>query len=216
MCAAVDFAAERALLVEHLRRQGIRDARVLAAIGSVPRERFVPPELADEAYADRALPIPAGQTISQPFVVARMTELLEPEPDDRVLELGTGSGYQTAVLAVLVREVVSIERHAALSRAAEALLGELGVTNVRFVVGDGTKGYPEGAPYDGIVVTAAMPYLPEPLREQCADGGRIVAPVGDREMQDLTVFHKVGDDFRAYVVEPVKFVPLIGEHAFGE
>lgn len=210
------FESARAVLVEQLRRAGIRDDRVLEAIARVPRERFVPPDLAPDAYADRALPIGSGQTISQPFVVARMTELLEPRPEDRVLEIGTGSGYQTAVLAALVREVVSIERHARLAESASRVLGELGIATVRVVIGDGTAGFAEGAPYDGVLVTAATPRLPEPLVAQCRMGGRIVAPVGGLDLQELTVFVRRPDRLERYAVEPVKFVPLIGEHGFRE
>lgn len=189
---------------------------MLDAIERVPRERFVAPGLTIDAYADRPLPIGSGQTISQPFLVARMTELLEPQWDHRVLEIGTGSGYQTAILAELVREVVSIERRAELAQGAEERLRGLGIKNVRVVVGDGTAGYPERAPYDGILVTAATPQVPEPLKEQCALGGRIVAPVGERDVQDLMVIVRLVDDFRLHVVERVRFVPLIGEHGFRE
>lgn len=210
-----DHSRRRAALVEHLRREGIRDERVLAAIGSVPRERFVPSELAEEAYDDRALPIDWGQTISQPFVVARMTELLATRPEHRVLEIGTGSGYQTAILARLVAEVISIERHAELADAARRRLEELGFTNVRIVAGDGTGGHAEGAPYDRILVTAATPSLPKPLVEQCATGGRIVAPVGGRDLQQLIVYVRQ-DGLQPHAVEAVKFVPLIGKHGFRE
>lgn len=208
-----DFGKRRAELVAHLRRQGIGDERVLEAIGRVPRERFVPREYVDEAYEDRALPIASGQTISQPFVVARMTELLRAEPTHRVLEIGTGSGYQTAVLAQLVREVVSIERYPELAEGAGRLLGELAVHNVRIVVGDGTAGHPEGAPYDRVLVTAAAPRVPEPLLEQCAPGGRIVVPLGDRELQVLTVVVR-RDGVETHEIEAVKFVPLVGKYGF--
>ena len=210
-----ELSYRRVALVEHLRREGISDERVLDAIGSIPREIFVPREFADEAYADRALPIASGQTISQPFVVARMTELLDTDPEHRVLEIGTGSGYQTAVIARLVREVVSIERHRELSETARARLEAIGITNVVLVVGDGTAGYPGLAPYDRVLVTAATPRVPAPLVEQCAPGGRIVAPVGDREMQLLTIYER-RDGVVETRVEPVKFVPLVGEHGFGE
>jgi protein-L-isoaspartate(D-aspartate) O-methyltransferase len=202
-------------MVEHLRREGIRNERVLHAIASVPRQLFVPDELADEAYADRALPIGSGQTISQPFVVARMSELLDPRPTDRALEIGTGSGYQTAVLAHLVAEVISVERRPELSEAARERLTRLGIANVTLVVGDGSTGYPPRAPYQRILVTAATPRLPQPLLDQCAPGGRIVAPVGDRDVQQLTVYDRRNGVTRVRV-EPVKFVPLLGEHAFKE
>ena len=208
------FESDRAALVEQLRRAGVRDDRVLDAMARVPRERFVPPELMPDAYADRALPIGSGQTISQPFIVARMTELLEPRPEHRVLEIGTGSGYQTAVLASLVSEVVSIERHARLAESASRLLGELGIANVRVVVGDGTEGFAERAPYDSVLVTAATPHVPAPLVAQCKLGGRIVAPVGGLDLQELTVFIRGPAGLERYAVEAVKFVPLIGEHGF--
>lgn len=208
------FARERQDLVAHLRRSGIRNQRVLDAIAAVRRELFVPDELAWEAYADRALPIGAGQTISQPFIVARMTELLDPQPSDRDLEVGTGSAYQAAVLSRLAGEVVSIERHAELADRARALLGQLGIDNVRVVTGDGTLGYPEGAPYDGVMITAATPRVPEPLLEQCRIGGRIVAPLGDIELQELTILVKKEHGLDRRSVETVKFVPLIGERGF--
>lgn len=208
-----DPARRRAALVEHLRREGIRDERVLEAIGGVPRELFVPEELVDDAYDDRALPIAYGQTISQPFVVARMTELLDPRDGDRALEIGTGSGYQTAILARLVSEVVTIERHAKLADEARRRLESLGIRNVVVVIGDGTAGYAERAPYDRILVTAATPRVPAPLAQQCAPGGRIVAPVGSRDLQELTVFVRE-DGLAPRRVESVKFVPLIGEHGF--
>jgi protein-L-isoaspartate(D-aspartate) O-methyltransferase len=208
-----DFARQRAALIEHLRREGIRNDRVLDAMAKVPRQLFVPEDLVDEAYADRALPIGSGQTISQPFVVARMTELLDPRPTDRVLEIGTGSGYQTAILAVLVDEVVSVERHRELFETARERLAELGLTNALLVVGDGSAGYPPRAPYDGVLITAATPRLPEPVLAQSATGARIVAPVGEREFQQLTVFEK-RDGLSRSAVEPVKFVPLVGRHGF--
>jgi protein-L-isoaspartate(D-aspartate) O-methyltransferase len=210
------FSKDRQELVAHLRRAGIRNPRVLEVMGRVPREMFVPEELALEAYADRALPIGSGQTISQPFIVGRMTELLDPEPPDRVLEVGTGSAYQAAVLSQLAREVVSIERHPQLAERGRALLEELGITNVRVVVGDGTLGFVEAAPYDGVLVTAATPRVPEPLIDQCKIGGRIVAPVGDMDLQELIVLVKREDGFDRRSVETVKFVPLIGERGFRE
>ena len=210
-----DLSRRRAALVEHLRREGIRDERVLAAIGAAPRERFVPPELVAESYDDRALPIASGQTISQPFVVARMTELLATRPEHRVLEIGTGSGYQTAILARLVAEVVSIERHPELAEDARRRLEDLGIRNALVVVGDGTEGFADRAPYDGILVTAATPRLPAPLVEQCARGGRIVAPIGGRDLQQLTVFVRE-DGLAPRPIETVKFVPLIGHYGFHE
>ena len=201
------FEADRAALVRTLERSGIKDRRVLEAIGRVPRERFMPEEQADRAYVDRAAPIGEGQTISQPYVVARMTELLAPRPTDHVLEVGGGSGYQAAVLAELVGDIVSVERHAALADAAATRLRELGYTNVRVVHDDASIGYAPEAPYDKILVTAAAPFIAHELVEQCKPDGRIVAPVGDREAQELVVRHGDGRIERA---GGVKFVPLIG------
>jgi len=204
-------ADERARLVRHLELNGIRDRRVLDAIGRVPREHFIPQELAAEAYEDRALPIGEGQTISQPYVVARMTELLDPRPEDHVLDVGGGSGYQAAVLAELVRDVVSIERQPTLAAAEKARLGTLGYTNVRVVHGDASTGYAEAAPYDKILVAAAAPALHPGLVAQCAPEGRIVAPIGPRDGQTLVVQH---GDGRVERVGPVGFVPLLGEGGF--
>lgn len=203
----------RARLVRHLELTGIRDRRVLDAIGRVPRERFVPEELAGEAYEDRALPIGEGQTISQPYVVARMTELLDPQPDDHVLEVGAGSGYQAAVLAELVRDVVTVERQPALAAAAAERLGTLGYRNVRVVQGDASAGHRDAAPYDKILVAAAAPSLHPELAAQCSPRGRIVAPVGPRDGQTLVVRH---GDGRIEHAGPVQFVPLVGEGGFRE
>ena len=204
-------ADRRARLVRHLELNGIRDPRVLDAIGRVPRERFVPEQLAEEAYEDRALPIGEGQTISQPYVVARMTELLDPQPGDHVLEVGAGSGYQAAVLAVLVCDVVSVERQPALAASAAARLDALGYANVRVFQGDASTGYPDSAPYDKILVAAAAPELHADLVAQCAPHGRIVAPVGPRDGQTLLVQH---GDGRIEQAGPVHFVPLLGKGGF--
>lgn len=202
---------ERATLVRSLERNGIRDGLVLSAMAAIPRERFVPEHLAGEAYADRALPIGEGQTVSQPWVVARMTELLEAEPEHRVLEVGTGSGYQAAVLAKMVREVVSVERHAVLAERASALLADLGLTNVRVVTGDASAGYAAEAPYDRIIVTAASPAIHPDLMAQLSPGGRIVAPVGTERVQELIVRHADGREERH---GGVQFVPLLGRAGF--
>ena len=170
-------------MARDLMRMGIRDERVLAAMAKVPRERFVREEDQDVAYGDHALGIAEGQTISQPFVVARMTELLEVGPDHHVLEVGTGSGYQAAVLGELARDVVSVERHAVLAERARELLADLGYENVRVIAADASAGYPADAPYDRILVTAASPGISPDLVQQLAPGGRIVAPVGNEEMQ---------------------------------
>jgi protein-L-isoaspartate(D-aspartate) O-methyltransferase len=180
-------------------------------MAAIPRERFVPPGLLDQAYEDRALPIGEGQTVSQPWVVARMTELIDPRPADHVLEVGTGSGYQAAVLSRLVRDVVSVERHAALAETAEARLRELGIENVRVVTGDASAGYAADAPYDRIIVTAAGPAIHPDLAAQVAPGGRIVAPVGSERAQELVVRHADG---REEHHGGVQFVPLIGRAGF--
>lgn len=205
-----DFEAERGMMVEHqLRRRGIVDTRVLQAFLDVPRHLFVPPSHRDMAYADRPLPIGEGQTISQPYMVARMTEAVQLTGSERVLEVGTGSGYQAAILAKLCREVVSIERHQVLSERAGLVLAELGITNVRLVVGDGSLGFPEAAPYDAIVVTAAAPRIPPALIEQLAEGGRIVIPVGPPAAQSLILGRKSEGKLTTEDLGGCVFVPLI-------
>ena len=205
------------MVAQQLERRGIRDKRVLEAMASVPREAFVPGVPASLAYDDRALPIDAGQTISQPYMVARMTELLEVEPGDHVLEVGTGSGYQAAVLARLGAHVTTIERHADLSDTARERLAELGIRDVDLRVGDGSHGAPDGAPWDGIVVTAAAPAIPDALREQLAVGARLVIPVGPRYQQDLIVVERRGPtDWEEWSDGAVIFVPLVGEGGWSE
>jgi protein-L-isoaspartate(D-aspartate) O-methyltransferase len=199
-----------ALLAE-LRRQGIRDERVLDAIGRVPRERFVPAASRDQAWANVALPIGAGQTISQPFIVALMSAALNLSGQERVLEVGTGSGYQAAILAELAAEVVTVERHPVLAATAETLLRELGYERIRVAVGDGTTGWPERAPYDRIIVTAGSPRVPLPLlAELSREGGRLVIPVGEADDQVLLVVERHGDRTTEQPLGPVRFVPLIG------
>jgi protein-L-isoaspartate(D-aspartate) O-methyltransferase len=207
----MDFTYDRDLMVRDLRRMGIRDERVLAAMARVPRELFVRPDDLDVAYGDHALGIAEGQTISQPYVVARMTELLEVDSTHHVLEVGTGSGYQAAVLAELAHDVVTVERHAVLADRASALLAELGHVNVKVVAGDASIGYPPDAPYDRILVTAASPGIAPELVRQCAPEGLIVAPVGDQEMQHLVVRYPNGRETRHGAV---KFVPLRGRAGF--
>ncbi|HEV8228615.1 MAG TPA: protein-L-isoaspartate(D-aspartate) O-methyltransferase [Candidatus Limnocylindria bacterium] len=207
----MDAVRRRSEMLRLLERIGIRDRRVLEAMARVPREEFVRPDDRDVAYGDHALGIEEGQTISQPYVVARMTELLATRPEHRVLEVGTGSGYQAAVLAELVREIISIERHAALADQARDLLARLGYANVRVINADASVGYPPEAPYDRILVTAAAPAIGAALMEQLVPGGRIVAPVGDLEVQELVVRHSDGREERH---GPVKFVPLRGEAGF--
>jgi protein-L-isoaspartate(D-aspartate) O-methyltransferase len=204
------------MVAKQLRSRGIADERVLAAMGDIPREHFVPVERRSLAYADEALPIESGQTISQPFIVARMTELLAPRPGDRVLEVGTGSGYQAAILARLGCVVVSIERHVDLAEAARSRLAELGLgDSVEVRVGDGSRGDAGGAPWDGIIVTAAAPSIPASLREQLSpDGGRLVIPVGERFRQDLLLVIRHGDEWVERNDGPCVFVPLVGEEGF--
>lgn len=206
------FTREREEMVEfQVRARGIRDERVLAAMRKVPRHLFVPKGFERAAYEDRPLPIGEGQTISQPYIVAVMTEQLELQPQDRVLEVGTGSGYQAALLAELAGSVISIERLASLADRARENLARAGVTGVQVVVGDGTEGYPPEAPYDAIIVTAASPGIPQPLIDQLAEGGRLIAPVGPRECQDLIKLVKREGRVESIPLGGVCFVPLIGQ-----
>jgi protein-L-isoaspartate(D-aspartate) O-methyltransferase len=209
-------AARAAMVARQLRSRGIADERVLRAMGTVPREMFVSDAQRSTAYADEALPIPAGQTISQPYMVARMTELVAPRAGSRVLEIGTGSGYQTAILAILGAAIVSIERQPELAVTARERLARLGLGGAVDVrVGDGSVGDPAGAPWDGIVVTAAAPSIPKALREQLSpDGGRLVIPVGDRSRQELMLVVRHGDEWRDRNEGPCVFVPLVGEGGF--
>ena len=200
-----------AALLAELRRQGIRDERVLAAMSRVPRHRFVPAASQEQAWDNVALAIAAGQTISQPFVVALMTEALALHGSERVLEIGTGSGYQSAILAELAAEVISIERHASLATAAASLLATLGYRNVTVHVGDGTAGWIAAAPFDRILVAAAAPRVPPPLLAQLRDdGGRLVIPIGEPDDQRLVAFERDGEQTRQQQLGPVRFVPLIG------
>jgi protein-L-isoaspartate(D-aspartate) O-methyltransferase len=194
-----------------LRWRGIADERVLAAMGELPREAFVDPDQRPYAYEDAALPIEAGQSISQPYMVARMTELLGVRPGDRVLEIGTGSGYQAAVLAKLGARVVSFERLPELAEAARRRLADLGLAEaVEIRVGDGSLGDPAGSRYSGIVVTAAPPRIPEALMDQLEDGGRLVIPVGPRDRQELVVVTRHGNDWTQRPEGSCVFVPLVG------
>ena len=189
----------------------IRDGLVLQAMRTVPRHLFVPPEYRHLAYTDGPLPIGYGQTISQPYIVALMSQLLELKGQERLLEVGTGSGYQAAVLAHLAQDVHTIERFPELARQAERVLNELGCENVRVHVGDGTAGLLEFAPYHGIIVTAAAPHVPRALLDQLAGNGRLVIPVGERGSQFLERWTRRDDDFQAEEVIPVAFVPLVGQ-----
>lgn len=203
------------MVARQLVRRGIRDENVLEAMGSLPRELFVPSEIEADAYRDDALPIAAGQTISQPYIVARMTELLAPRTGMRVLEVGTGSGYQAAVLATIGCNVISIERHPDLAETARARLVELGLDRrVRIEIGDGSLGWPAAAPFEGIVVTAAAPRVPLTLRSQLADRGRLVVPVGTPRSQDLVGVMRLGDTFDERTFGGCVFVPLLGAEGF--
>lgn len=207
-----DRAREREVMVaEQLVARGIQSRRVLDAMRAVPRHRFVPPEVAAMAYEDRPLPIGLDQTISQPYMVACMTELLDLVPTDRVLEIGTGSGYQTAVLAELCAGVVTIERHPALHEQARGLLSQLGYANIEIFQADGTMGYAPRAPYDGILVTAGSPRIPPLLLEQLADRGRLVCPVGTRRQQRLMKVTRQGNALIEEVHTTCIFVPLTGQ-----
>lgn len=193
-----------------IEERGITNKRVLEAMRAVPRHLFVPEPLRDEAYGDYPLPIGHGQTISQPYVVAVMTELLEPSPDDKVLEIGTGSGYQAAVLSELVHHVYTIEIVPALAEEARKTLGLLGYDNVTVITGDGGRGYPAEAPFDGIVVTAAPEEVPEPLLSQLEVGGRLVVPVG-KFVQELQVIARTASGFDTRTIFPVRFVAMTGD-----
>jgi len=209
------YASEREYMVEsQIVRRGVRDVRVLEAMRDVPRHVFVAPEYRYLAYADGPLPIGNGQTISQPYIVALMSELLELRGDEMVLEVGTGSGYQAAILAHLARQVHSIERYANLARCATDILQDLGLDNVHVHTGDGTKGLPDYAPYAGIMVTAAAPNIPRPLLDQLEEGGRLVIPVGSRGGQVLERWVRHGERYDYESITPVAFVPLVGDQGW--
>src|SRR5437870_6902609 len=207
-----NFGTERQRMVQQqLMTRGINDARVLAAMAKVPREEFIPPESRAAGYEDGPLRIGHGQTIAQPYIVAFMTEQLRLNPSDRVLEIGTGSGYQAAILAELVSEIYSVEIVEPLARAAEATLQRLGYKNVHVKIGDGYKGWPEAAPFDAIIVTCAPDKVPQPLTDQLKDGGRMVIPVGERFAQELYLLEKKNGQLKESVTLPVRFVPMAGE-----
>ncbi len=208
------FGGYRARLVETLRAKGVRDLAVLRAFAETPRHRFVPEALRRRAYEDAALPIGNGQTISQPFTQARYLETLGLTGRERVLEIGTGSGYQTALLAALAAQVFTVERVRSLAEAARRALREAGVTNVSLLVGDGTLGWSAYAPYDAILVAAGGPEVPPPLVDQLAPGGRLLIPLGARGSQILTLVELVGADLRHTALGAARFVPLVGEHGF--
>jgi len=212
-----DLSDKRANMVEEqLVARAIADARVLDAFRTVPRHCFVPQAYQDQAYEDRPLPIGLGQTISQPYMVACMTELLDLRPSDRVLEVGTGSGYQTAILSFLAAAVVSIERHGSLQARARACLQQLGRENIRFVVGDGCLGHAAWAPYDAIIVTAGGPEVPPALLAQLANNGRLLCPVGDQHRQQLVRIEKQGSTLHTTAHTDCVFVPLRGKNGWPE
>ncbi len=199
-----------------LRRRGISDVAVLRAMETVPRHEFVPPDLRKGAYEDEPLPIGEGQTISQPYIVAAMTAALHLGGHERVLEIGTGCGYQAAVLSRMAKEVFTIEFLPELARAASERLARLGYTNVHVHVGDGSLGLPENAPFDAILVAAAAPRVPAPLLEQLAEGGRMIIPVGATDQQELRLVERRGDAFLSQHLEACRFVPLLGQHGWKE
>jgi protein-L-isoaspartate(D-aspartate) O-methyltransferase len=206
------YQAERERMVEYqIARKGVTDEKVLGAMRKVPRHRFVSEDARPYAYADSPVRIDKGQTISQPYIVALMTEMLAVQPEHHVLDVGTGSGYQAAILGELAGEVHSIERHPELAEMARGVLDELGYENIRVHVGDGTQGYAPAAPYDRIIVAAAAPSVPQALLDQLADGGRLVIPVGPRYSQRLEVWKRKGEQFTQSSNIPVVFVPLIGK-----
>jgi protein-L-isoaspartate(D-aspartate) O-methyltransferase len=204
------------MVTEQIISRGIQDERVLEALRRVPRHWFVPQEYADIAYSDGPLPIGQGQTISQPYIVALMTELLELKGEENVLEVGTGSGYQAALLAHLARQVHTVERHAALAEKAEKVLLKLGLTNVVIHVGDGTLGLPECAPFKAIMITAAAPRVPQPIFDQLDEGGCLVLPEGGAGGQMLDRWRKVGGQNKQEHIAPVAFVPLRGQYGWKE
>jgi protein-L-isoaspartate(D-aspartate) O-methyltransferase len=208
--------ARKRMVRQQLGRRGITDTRVLAAMAWAPREWFLPPDLARQAYRDGPLPIGSGQTISQPYIVALMTVALAPQRTQRVLEIGTGSGYQTAVLAHLVARVFTIERLPDLLVEAEERFRRLGIQNVETRLGDGAAGWPEAAPFDGVLVTAATPRVPAPLLEQVAPGGRLVAPIGDHDEQELVILERRATGWHERRAGGVRFVPLVSRLAFPE
>jgi protein-L-isoaspartate(D-aspartate) O-methyltransferase len=208
------YGGYRTRLVNELQAKGIRDMAVLRAIAQVPRHLFVPPSLVHRAYEDSALPIAGGQTISQPWVQARYLELAQLTGRERVLEIGTGSGYQTGLLALLADTIFSVERLPDLARSARAALDAAGLRNVSVMVGDGTLGWRPYAPYDVILVSAASPQVPQPLVDQLGEGGRLIIPLGDRETQQLTALRRQGDQLTRERLSDVRFVPLLGQFGF--
>jgi protein-L-isoaspartate(D-aspartate) O-methyltransferase len=212
-----DFAVQRAEMIENqLRRRGVTDSQALSAMATVRREDFVPAEFRQRAYDDAPLPIGEGQTISQPYIVAAMTAALNLSGSERVLEVGTGCGYQAAVLSRLAKIVFSVESRSELAASAAARLERLGYANVHVHCGDGTLGLPELAPFDAILVAAAAPAVPQPLRSQLAEGGRLILPVGDAENQELLYIERHGNSFETHTLEACRFVPLVGYYGWKE
>lgn len=206
--------ARRAMIDSQIRKRGVSSPRVLEALAAVPRHEFVPAKFREHAYADKPLPIGDGQTISQPYMVAAMTEALELAGSDRILEIGTGSGYQAAVLSLLAREVITVESHTPLALAAQERLTNLGYINVHVHNGDGSAGFPDGAPYDAILVTAAAPGIPQVFAGQLRDGGRLVIPVGDRDSQELVQARMENGKLKSRALFRCKFVPLLGRYGW--
>ena len=201
---------------DQVEARGVEDKRVLDAMREIPRHLFIPDEFGAAAYHDRPLPIGSGQTISQPYIVGLMTSLLELKQNDKVLEIGAGSGYQAAILSKLARNVITVERLPEIALKAKDVIQRLGIFNVNVVMGDGTLGYTPDAPYDGIIITAASPDIPPPLIDQLADTGRLVAPVGSRDLQQLVRIRKQGGRISRETFGGVVFVPLLGCHGWGE
>jgi protein-L-isoaspartate(D-aspartate) O-methyltransferase len=210
----MDYAVLRKRMVEEqIIRRGINDERVLAAFYKVERHKFIPEDLRTSAYGDFPVPIGEGQTISQPYIVALMTECLQLKGQEKVLEIGTGSGYQAAILAELTKEVCSIERFAGLAERAQGVLNDLGYTNIKIKIGDGTLGWPEEAPFDRIIITAASPHIPLPLQEQLKEEGKLILPLGETFSQVLTLIEKREGKINANEICGCVFVPLVGKYA---
>jgi protein-L-isoaspartate(D-aspartate) O-methyltransferase len=210
-----EFAAARSAMVEsQIRKRGVSSPRVLEAMLRVPRHEFVPAEFQRDAYADKPVPIGERQTISQPYMVAAMAEALELTGTERVLEVGAGSGYQAAVLSLLAREVITVESHTSLALEAQERLTDLGYPNVHVHNGDGSAGFPDAAPYDAILVTAAAPEIPRPVGDQLREGGRLVIPVGGRESQELMLVRKENGELKSRALFDCKFVPLLGRYGW--
>ena len=211
------FAVDRAQMVQHdLMRRDITDPAVLEVFGEIPRDKFVPQQYQGQAYSDQPLPIGVGQTISQPYIVALMTQHLQLNKDCEVLEIGTGSGYQTAILAKLAKKIYTIERHNQLCETAQSHLVGLGIENVEYYIGDGSCGWCEKRQFDRIIITAAVPKIPAPLIDQLKDGGIVIAPVGDEFSQQLIAYDKKGDILTGRILCQCRFVKLIGDYGFGD